>query len=52
MAQFSFAAMMPRSGLISADHAVRCHHRDNAAILPRYRSSKSGFFAHLPVAQL
>tara|TARA_Y100001968_G_C19228384_1_gene653229 strand:+ start:607 stop:741 length:135 start_codon:yes stop_codon:yes gene_type:complete len=44
MAQFSFAAMMPRS--------VRWHHRDNAAILPRYRSAKSGFFADLPAAQL
>ncbi|MGB2496917.1 MAG: hypothetical protein ACPH9Y_01010 [Planktomarina sp.] len=52
MAQFSFAAMMPEGGLISAHRSVRCHHRDTAAILPRYRSAKSGFFADLPAAQL
>jgi hypothetical protein len=52
MAQFSFAAMMPEGGLISAHRAVRCHHRNNAAILPRYRSAKSGFFAVVMTAQL
>jgi len=48
MAQFSFAAMMPEGGLISAHRSVRCHHRDTAAI----PICQIGLFADLPAAQL